>query len=53
MAEYPWNKTNIQGSTYLFEVLSWKFIFSQPYVGWVKMKTAQQIFPAHMTVYFS
>ena len=27
-----------QGSTYLFEVLSWKFILSQPYVEWIKMK---------------
>ena len=27
-----------QGSTYLFEALSWKFILSQPYVGWINMK---------------
>ena len=30
------NSTN-QGSTYLFEVLSWKLILSQPYVGVVGM----------------
>ena len=28
-----------QGLAYLFEVLSWKFILSQPYVGRIKMKT--------------
>ena len=28
-----------QGSTYLFQMLSWKFIILQPYVGWIKMKT--------------
>ena len=28
-----------QGSTYLFEVPSWKFILLQTYVGWIKMKT--------------
>ena len=28
-----------QGLTYLFEVLLWKFILSQPYVQWIKMKT--------------
>ena len=28
----------LQGSTYLFEVLLWKFILSQIYVGWIKMK---------------
>ena len=47
---------NLQGSTYLFKVLSWKFILSQPYVGRVKMKTytvAQQIFPAHRRIYFA
>ena len=26
------------GSTYLFEVLSWKFVLLQPYVGWLKLK---------------
>ena len=38
-----------QDLTYLFEVLSWKCIFSQPYVGWIKMKIyiAQQILPVH------
>ena len=28
-----------QGLTYLFEVLHWKFIFSQPYVGSIRIKT--------------
>ena len=27
-----------QGSTYLFKVSSWKFVLSQPYVGWIKVK---------------
>ena len=26
---------NLQGSIYLFEVPSWKFILLQPYVGWI------------------
>ena len=30
---------SLQGSNYLFEVLSSKFILSQPYVGWIRMKT--------------
>ena len=29
----------VQGSTYLLEVLSWKFILSQSYVGQMRMKT--------------
>ena len=29
----------IQGSTYLFEALLWKVIPSQPYFGWIGMKT--------------
>ena len=29
----------IQGWTYLFKVLSWKFILLQPYVRWIKMIT--------------
>ena len=29
----------MQGSTYLFEAMSWKVIFSQPYFGWIGMKT--------------
>ena len=28
----------LQGSTCLFEALFWKFILSQPSVGWIKMK---------------
>ena len=40
----------MQCLTYLFEVLSWKLIFSQLYVGWIRI--AQQIFPAHRTMYF-
>ena len=32
-------KDSAQGSTYLFEMLSWKPILSQPYVGWIEMKT--------------
>ena len=28
-----------QDSTYLLEALSWKFIFSQPKVGWIRMKS--------------
>ena len=28
-----------QGSTYLFKALSWTFILSQLYVGWIGMKT--------------
>ena len=38
------------GLTYLFEVLMEKFVFSQQYVGWIMMKTAQQNFPDHRTV---
>ena len=35
-----------QGSTYLFEPLLWKFILSQPYIGWINIKTyAQTNFP--------
>ena len=30
---------SLQGSNYLFEVPSWKFILSKPNVGWIKMKT--------------
>ena len=33
----------LQGSTYLFEVLSWKTILSQPYVGVVGMSKGRQI----------
>ena len=29
----------LQGSTYLFTVLSWKFILYQPYVWWMRKKT--------------
>ena len=29
----------IQDSTYLFKAQLWKFIHSQAYVGWIKMKT--------------
>ena len=29
----------LQGSTYLLEVLSWKVILLQTYVGWIRMKT--------------
>ena len=29
----------IQGSTYFFEKLLWKVILSQPYFGWIGMKT--------------
>ena len=29
----------IQGYTYIFEGLSWKVILSQPYVGWIRIKT--------------
>ena len=32
----------IHGLTHLFEVQSWKFILSQPYLGWIKMKTYSQ-----------
>ena len=28
-----------QCSTYLFRVLSWKFVLLEPYVGWIKLKT--------------
>ena len=31
-------KNKLQGSTYLLEVLSSKFILLQPYVGWIRMK---------------
>ena len=37
LVEKEWDPT--QGSTYLFKVLSWKFILLQPYVRWIKMKT--------------
>ena len=42
-----------QGLNYLFEVLLWKFIPLEPYVGWIKMKTYSQIFSAHRTMHFS
>ena len=29
----------LQESIYLFEVLPWKFILLQPYVGWIKIQT--------------
>ena len=44
-----------QGSTYLFEVPSWRFILSQPYSGWINMKVYtvdQQIFLVHRPMYF-
>ena len=42
-----------QSSTYLFEVPSWKFIRSQPWVGRIKVKTYNPSFPARRTIYFS
>ena len=30
---------SLQGSNYRFEIPSWKFIRSQAYFGWIKMKT--------------
>ena len=43
-----------QGSTYLFEVLSWTFIISQPYSDQRRKHIlVQQIFLAHRTIYFS
>ena len=44
-----------QGSTYLFEVPSWRFILSQPYSGWINMNVYtvdQQIFLVHRPIYF-
>ena len=40
-----------QGSNYLFEVPSWKFILCKPYVRWINI--AQHIFPTCRTIYFS
>ena len=43
-----------QGSNYLFEVLLWKVILSQPYFGWIRMKICNPINSlAHRTIYFS
>ena len=40
-------------STYLFEILSWKVIFLQPYVGWVRMKTwSPTSFPSPLDTIF-
>ena len=36
---YVYIDSTEQGSNYLFDVLSWKFIISQLLVGWLKMKT--------------
>ena len=44
---------HFQGSTYLFEVLWWKFVLLQTYVEYRWKHTAQQIFLAHSTIYFS
>ena len=46
-------KNKLQGSTYLLEVLSSKFILLQPYVGWIRMKIyGPTNFPTHRTIDF-